>query len=390
MHRPALGALALLTIAGCTGCDGAPATLDAGRRTDAGPRPDAGPDDPSRFVDPSAYEYDWTCTGEVPASAEAPSADPPTEDCSDGVWPNLSIDAVCPTITDGMLTDPDTGAPLPPADSRTLPTEIPISESGSFLPTPGPSSWPSTLRIVVWNTEYTANLDAQLETLTTHPELRDADVYLLSEVDRCSARNGTRRAARMLAQAVGGEYVYGIEFVELSIGRTVGGDTGQAIVSRRPLTGARLLCHSAQFDWFTSSDEPRLGSRVALHGDVPIGDTFAHLFAIHLESNDGFGELRAVQTKEILDAAQASACDRPTLVAGDFNAWYPTAPEVSLLRNEGFVDALDSLGDTDATHESGRRLDYAWARGMTVVAGAVLRDVSTSDHYPMWIDVTVP
>lgn len=369
------------------GCDGDPA-IDAGPApTDAGPRTDAGPDDPSRFVDPSAFEYAWTCSGEVAPRGEPLLAEPAVEDCSAGIWPDLDVSRFCPTQTDATRTDPDTGMPLPPSDARALPIDIPVSESGSFLPDPLPMTWPSTLRVVVWNTEYTRNFDEQLETLTTHPDLRDADLYLLSEVDRCSTRNGTRRAARLLAEAVGGEYVYGIEFVELSIDRTIGGDTGQAIVSRRPLTGATLTCHSAHFDWFASPQEPRLGSRVVLHADLPVGDTFARVFAVHLESADAFGELRAFQSKEILDASQAHACDRPQIVAGDFNAWYPTAPELSVLRNEGFVDAHDALGDTGSTHDSGRRLDYTWTRGFRVIDGAVLRDVETSDHYPMWVDV---
>ena len=262
-----------------------------------------------------------------------------------------------------------------------------MSEAGSFLPDPLPMTWPATLRVVVWNTEYTRNLDAQLETLTTHPDLRDADLYLLSEVDRCSTRNGTRRAARMLAQMIGGQYVYGIEFVELSIDRTIGGDTGQAIVSRRPLSGAVLTCHSAFFDWFASPGEPRLGSRVVLHADLPVGDTHARVFALHFESNDAFGEYRAVQSKELLDSSQALACERPQIVAGDFNAWYPQAPELSVLRTSGFTDVLDELGDTGGTHASGRRLDYAFQRGFRVLDGAVLRDVDTSDHSPMWIEV---
>ena len=314
--------------------------------------------------------------------------EPPSEDCSAGVWPDLDVTRlVCPTMSDETREDPVSGMTLPPSDSRGLPLDIPVSESGSFLPGELPSEWPTSMRVVIWNTEYTRNLDAQLETLTTHPDLRDADLWLLSEVDRCSARNGTRRAARMLAERVQGAYVYGIEFVELSIGRTLGGDTGQAIVSRRPLTGARLTCHTAETDWFASSDEPRLGSRVALHADVPMGDSFARVFAVHLESNDLWGERRATQSKQMLDAAQASACERPTIFAGDFNAWYWTAPELTVLRNEGFEDALETLGDTGSTHRSGRRLDYAWIRGLRVTDGAVLRDVDTSDHAPMWIDV---
>jgi len=71
-----------------------------------------------------------------------------------------------------------------------------------FAPNAQPSTWPGALRIVAWNLEYSSSLDEQIEVLTTDPELSKADVYLLSEVDRCSTRNGDRRAARLLAEAL--------------------------------------------------------------------------------------------------------------------------------------------------------------------------------------------
>jgi len=86
----------------------------------------------------------------------------------------------------------------------------------------------SRLKVVTWNLEYTSSLDARIAALTTHPQLADADVYLFSEADRC-AHNGKRRAIR-------------------EIGRVIGGDPGQAIVSRRPLVDAQLTCHSSQHD----------------------------------------------------------------------------------------------------------------------------------------------
>jgi endonuclease/exonuclease/phosphatase family metal-dependent hydrolase len=363
------------------------APSDAGL-VDASARRDAPPFDPSQLVDAAVYEYDWACTGDVPATgAPVPAeVEPPTEDCSAGVWPDLDARlTVCPTWSGGTLTDPASGLTFPLDDEvRTLPVSIPVSEGGSFLSSELPSSWPTTLKVVAWNMEYSRNLDDQLTTLTTHPALADADVYLLNEVDRCSTRNGVRRAARELARAIGGQYVYGIEFVELNVGRTIGGDTGQAIVSRRPLTGAALLCHSAQSDWLLDDGEPRLGSRVVLHADVPAGDEIVRVWAVHLESDDILGEKRAVQSKELLDEAQRLACDRPQIVAGDFNAWYPRAPELVVLRDAGFVDALERLGDVERTHDSGRRLDYLFARGpFEIVDGAVLRDVTTSDHFPL-------
>ncbi len=398
--RAVVGALPLVLLFGCPS-ESLP--VDAASPSDVGMDaavpvdaffvpPDATRDaviDFSRTIDALAYEYAWSCTGEVAPVLAPPSAEPPVEDCSAGIWPDLALEDVCPTVSDAMRTDPDTGMSLPPTDMRALPTTIPVSESGSFLPSTLPDTWPTTLRVVEWNMEYTSNLEAQIETLAADPELSRADVYLLSELDRCSSRNGVRRAARMLAERISGAYVYGIEFVELSIGRTLGGDTGNAIVSRRPITGATLLCHSAQYDWFADEGEPRLGQRIAVSAEIPVGDTYARVHSIHFESNDITGERRTVQVKEALDHAQASACERPQIIAGDFNTWYPRAPERFVMSRAGFTDAMEEVGDVGPTHDSGRRLDYVYGRGFRVVGGAILREVTTSDHRPLWVDLAL-
>ncbi len=151
--------------------------------------------------------------------------------------------------------------------------------------------------------------------------------------------------------------MYGIEFVELSIGRTLGGDTGNAIVSRRPLRDASILCHSSQYDWFADDDEPRLGQRIVISAEILVGGAWVRVHSAHFESNDVTGERRTVQVKEILDHAQESACERPQILAGDFNTWYPRAPERFVLDGAGWNDAMEDVGDTGPTHDSGRRLD---------------------------------
>jgi len=384
--RPALSALALFAAGGLCSCG-----------VGQGSQPPPGQSQPElcarqptldALPAPSSYEYAWTCSGEVPPSGEPLPAEPVADDCATGIWPDLDDTAsVCPTQSQDERFDPVSGKQLPSQDGRALPCEIPVTESGSFLPESLPQRWPPSLRVVAWNLEYTRHLDGQLDALISHPELSTAEVYLLSEVDRCSSRNGTRRAARLLAEALGGAYLYGIEFVELDIDREIGGDTGQAIISRRPLSGAALSCHSRQHDWFASADEPRLGQRVVLHADVPLGDKSVRLYAVHLESNDVFGDKRSVQSKELLDLAQERACDRPQILAGDFNAPYCGAPELDVLRGAGFVDAVGLAGHLDATHDSGMRLDYVWTRGLRVVDGGVVADLGLSDHDPLWVEL---
>ena len=205
--------------------------------------------DPGSDLDDALFGYEWSCSGEVPPGQRITA----TRDasCPDGTWPDLAPSSICPTISARMRDDAASGMTLPPADGRALPMELAPQEAGSYL-APAPS-YPARIKVVAWNMKYTEPLDRQIAVLTSHPQLADADVYLLSEVDRCTTRNGSRRAARELARAIGGDYVYAVEFVELDIGRTIHGDTGQAIIARRPLSGASVTCHSPQHDWFASA-----------------------------------------------------------------------------------------------------------------------------------------
>ena len=121
-----------------------------------------------------------------------------------------------------------------------------------------------------------------------------------------------------------------------------------------------------------------------LAADVPLGPTALRVHAIHLESSDVLGEKRAVQSKELLDRAQLEACERPQVMAGDWNAWYCTAPELEVLRRAGFVDTTRTLGDIAPTHDGGLRLDMLWQRGLSIVDAGVVRGLDASDHDAVW------
>ncbi|HEY3453387.1 MAG TPA: endonuclease/exonuclease/phosphatase family protein [Bryobacteraceae bacterium] len=103
--------------------------------------------------------------------------------------------------------------------------------------------------------------------------LRDADVIILNEVDMGMRRSGYRDVVRTLAEALHFNYVYGVEFVELNrlyLGQkhmnfpasqgnpeTFGLDPkrylgleGNAVLSRYPIRGARIVPLPPCYDWF--------------------------------------------------------------------------------------------------------------------------------------------
>jgi endonuclease/exonuclease/phosphatase family metal-dependent hydrolase len=209
-----------------------------------------------------------------------------------------------------------------------------------------------------------AQIEQQLRTL------RDADIVVLNEVDLGMKRTDYRDVARDLAHALGMNYVFGVEFVEvdrlddLGLERVRLEDTtltqrmqndlkpdperylglhGNAILSRYPIQNARIFRLPVCHDWYAAekaeiskleqgkrfaSDkvflerierEVRQGGRMAIIADVRIPDVpggLATVVNVHLE-NKCKPKCRTRQMDALL--SQIKEVEHPVIVAGDLN-----------------------------------------------------------------------
>jgi endonuclease/exonuclease/phosphatase family metal-dependent hydrolase len=209
-----------------------------------------------------------------------------------------------------------------------------------------------------------ANIERQLRTL------RDADIIALNEVDLGMKRTDYRDVARDLAQALGMNYVFGVEFVEVDALDDLGlekvqlenpalsqkmredlrpdparylGLHGSAILSRYPIQNARIFRLPVCHDWFNTERaeisklekgkrlaankvflerierEVRRGGRMAIIADVKIPGLLAGaatVVDVHLE-NKCKPECRSKQMDALL--AQIKEVEHPVIVAGDLN-----------------------------------------------------------------------
>lgn len=73
----------------------------------------------------------------------------------------------------------------------------------------------SELRLTAWNMLRGRHWREGAEFLREHPLLRGPDVLFLSEMDLGMARSGNEHTVRELALALGMNYAYGVEFLEL-------------------------------------------------------------------------------------------------------------------------------------------------------------------------------
>ena len=195
--------------------------------------------------------------------------------------------------------------------------------------------------LVVWtyNLERGQRLDGQIETFLDGTGGPAPDVLLLSELDRGCSRSGYRHVTRELAQAMGMNYLFAVEFVELqgAPGEHVARcEHGNAILSRYPLGNVEVIRHATQTVWYKSTSEPRLGGRVALAADVRVGHRVLRVVTVHFESKTE--DARSAQAKEIALAMETSP--GLVVVGGDMNCGFLA---VDLMNSTEFDSTLSQF-----------------------------------------------
>jgi endonuclease/exonuclease/phosphatase family metal-dependent hydrolase len=192
---------------------------------------------------------------------------------------------------------------------------------------PRPPRDPARVRLVQWNIEHGNRYPAIEEALREHPELRDADVVSLNEVDLGMARAGNRDVAGDLARAIGLHGIWTALFLETTAGRDedplhAGGAPnheglfGIALLSRWPIGELRRVelpsPEEVQFN-----HERMLGRHVALIATIERPGAPFVMVTVHLEVHRTRA-YRARQMRILLDALAEEK--RPTVLAGDLNS----------------------------------------------------------------------
>ncbi len=188
----------------------------------------------------------------------------------------------------------------------------------------GTPAW--TLKVAAWNVERCKNVEAAATIL----EAQDCDLILLTEMDCGMARSGNIHTTQILADRLGTDYAFGIEFIEFGHGNQTEielfdgqenntGLHGNAVLSRVALDGIWLLRLSggelwSNLDWHSD----RAGSRMAMFVTTKIAGRPFVVVNTHLESLP-HPELRARQAREIIDTLDLHFAGLPALVAGDMN-----------------------------------------------------------------------
>jgi len=250
-------------------------------------------------------------------------------------------------------------------------------------------------RVVSWNIERGFQFAKILDFFRS----MQADLLLLQEVDLNARRTHYRDIASELAQALHFNYVFGMEFEELSEGtRARPAFHGMATLSPWPLYRARIIRFRDQSSfwkprWYVP-DLPvfqrRIGGRIALVAETAIYGQRVVTYNLHLESR-GTDELRIRQLNEVLADCRKYVGQPKLIVAGDFNLNAGTGDAAAALRDANLRDAVGlSRTATSTPHvlSHARPIDWIFVSDAPESQGQVHHDVHASDHYP--ISATLP
>jgi endonuclease/exonuclease/phosphatase family metal-dependent hydrolase len=182
------------------------------------------------------------------------------------------------------------------------------------------------LKAVTWNIERGKRFELLVHTLTTHPDMKDADIFFLTEVDWGMARSGNRNVAADLGKATGLRAYFAPSYFNFTAGhgseRSIGepnavGLHGKAILSRYPLTNLRVAAMTNATNKFKSK-EVRVGRKRSLIADLPVGNNNLALACVHLDAFSS-PQMRAFQFRQAVAPLLNGGLASPALVAGDWN-----------------------------------------------------------------------
>lgn len=180
-----------------------------------------------------------------------------------------------------------------------------------------PKGAPEQLGFLVFNMERGVHLAELGDFLETCPEVQPYDVILANELDDGCVRSGQRDTSAELAERLGLNYVFGLEFIELANAEDAKGYHGNAIFSRWPIKKAKVVRLPEQYNWYFDRQR-RIGGRLAILAELDVNGKSVGVGTIHLE-NRTHGLGRKIQLETILKEADNMFPGMPVILGGDLN-----------------------------------------------------------------------
>lgn len=225
-----------------------------------------------------------------------------------------------------------------------------------------------TLRVLCYNIHHGEGTDGKVDLPRLAAVIKNArpDLVALQEVDHKTQRTQGVDQAAELARLTGlnGRFGRQIDFE--------GGQYGQAILSRFPMSGVRI-------HWLPGT--PDRERRIAVEVDVQVDDHKLAFVTTHLHHiHDTFREQQATKLNELFSRAEP-----PTILAGDLNA-NPDSKSQAILEKQWQAPTPNAPLLTFPAGEPTKQIDYILMRPAArfrVISTEVLDQPVASDHRPL-------
>ena len=267
---------------------------------------------------------------------------------------------------------------LPHLDSDLL-------ESGKSANVRPQASSPTEIKILQYNIRWRSGDDLKtlIKLFQEDPEIGNAKILALQEVDRDKKRSGNNNTAKMIADQLGMHYVWAAPPTAKSTDEE---ETGVAILSVYPLTDVQRIV--------LPNKGPNGRSRVALGATVEINNQRWRVYSAHTETRIPVSK-KLEQFKAVLEDLAHYPANMPAIIMGDLNTWEPNADGKT---SKFFSDAgLKTPFGGEATFRRRvlfvpieLKLDWVWLRGLEAASFGIDRKIEVSDHFPLWTNLKNP
>jgi endonuclease/exonuclease/phosphatase family metal-dependent hydrolase len=236
-----------------------------------------------------------------------------------------------------------------------------------------PPAFTGNLKIVSYNIELGEKISQAAAELSNIPELEDADILLLQEMNP----EGVQTLARKLRF----NCIYYPASVHTKNKTKV--DFGNAVLSKWPIKSYRkvILPHKHPF---------RKQIRIAVFAVIQVGRFEILASSVHAEMEWLIYWKRMDQLETIVRNIPSDA--KYVVVGGELNTLnhYSVKSAEKTLRQAGLSRVTKGVGPTakgDPTGVFGPELDQIYARGMTLVKNGKSKNTKASDHFPIWVQL---
>jgi endonuclease/exonuclease/phosphatase family metal-dependent hydrolase len=236
------------------------------------------------------------------------------------------------------------------------------------------TSFDGQLKAATWNIAFAEDIERSIATLRDTQELQQADVVMLQEMDE----TGTEAIAR----ALGYNYVY----YPASVHSRHGKNFGNAVLSRWPIVDSAkiILPHKNP-----SNDQIRIATRAT----IDVGGHQIPVYSVHTETFWLGPQQRKDQIAAVAGEAEMMLSQEVdhAIIGGDFNTLTPDsmAALVERMEEAGLEWVSQGAGQSLGIAGIGVALDHIFAANMTPVETGVFTGSESSDHYPVWVNLTL-